>query len=237
MGWLSLVTKVVPKVLTGGTKATSTLWRGGTTVVGAGWKTATTVAAHPKTAIATAVGGWALMHKSENPEESMGTAVGKTMRESVDGSGGFVHDVVNGFTGKNTVEEVKDTASSVLDSTTSTLGDLKDTVTESKGLLGTLSDSLKGIGTFLGNMFGGNGMNMFGNFFNNMASGKVGGLSIGALILGAYMIFGRTGMLGKLGGALLAMMMIGGNSQRQTQVVAQSQGQQLADNQSHGMHR
>ena len=167
----------------------------------------------------------------------MGTAVGKTMRESVDGSGGFVHDVVNGFTGKNTVEEVKDTASSVLDSTTSTLGDLKDTVTESKGLLGTLSDSLKGIGTFLGNMFGGNGMNMFGNFFNNMASGKVGGLSIGALILGAYMIFGRTGMLGKLGGALLAMMMIGGNSQRQTQVVAQSQGQQLADNQSHGMHR
>ena len=237
MGWLSLVTKVVPKVLTGGTKATSTLWRGGTTVVGAGWKTATTVAAHPKTAIATAVGGWALMHKSDNPEESMGTAVGKTMRESVDGSGGFVHDVVNGFTGKNTVEEVKDTASSVLDSTTSTLGDLKDTVTESKGLLGTLSDSLKGIGTFLGNMFGGNGMNMFGNFFNNMASGKVGGLSIDALILGAYMIFGRTGMLGKLGGALLAMMMIGGNSQRQTQVVAQSQGQQLADNQSHGMHR
>lgn len=237
MGWLSLVTKVVPKVLTGGTKATSTLWRGGTTVVGAGWKTATTVAAHPKTAIATAVGGWALMHKSDNPEESMGTAVGKTMRESVDGSGGFVHDVVNGFTGKNTVEEVKDTASSVLDSTTSTLGDLKDTVTESKGLLGTLSDSLKGIGTFLGNVFGGNGMNMFGNFFNNMASGKVGGLSIGALILGAYMIFGRTGMLGKLGGALLAMMMIGGNSQRQTQVVAQSQGQQLADNQSHGMHR
>ena len=237
MGWLSLVTKVVPKVLTGGTKAPSTLWRGGTTVVGAGWKTATTIAAHPKTAIATAVGGWALMHKSDNPEESMGTAVGKTMRESVDGSGGFVHDVVNGFTGKNTVEEVKDTASSVLDSTTSTLGDLKDTVTESKGLLGTLSDSLKGIGTFLGNMFGGNGMNMFGNFFNNMASGKVGGLSIGALILGAYMIFGRTGMLGKLGGALLAMMMIGGNSQRQTQVVAQSQGQQLADNQSHGMHR
>ena len=237
MGWLSLVTKVVPKVLTGGTKATSTLWRGGTTVVGAGWKTATTIAAHPKTAIATAVGGWALMHKSDNPEESMGTAVGKTMRESVDGSGGFVHDVVNGFTGKNTVEEVKDTASSVLDSTTSTLGDLKDTVTESKGLLGTLSDSLKGIGTFLGNMFGGNGMNMFGNFFNNMASGKVGGLSIGALILGAYMIFGRTGMLGKLGGALLAMMMIGGNSQRQTQVVAQTQDQQLAENQLQGMHR
>ena len=209
MGWLSLVTKVVPKVLSSGTKATSTLWRGGTTVAGTGWKAATTVAAHPKTAMVTAVGGWALLNKKD--DESLGTSVGKTMRGSVDESG--------------------------IDSASSTLGELKDTVTESKGLLGTLSDSLKGIGTFLGNMFGGNGMNMFGNFFNNMASGKVGGLSIGALILGAYMIFGRTGMLGKLGGALLAMMMIGGNSQQQTQTASQTQGQQLAENQSHGMHR
>jgi len=235
MGWLSLVTKVVPKVLSSGTKATSTLWRGGTTVAGTGWKAATTVAAHPKTAMVTAVGGWALLNKKD--DESLGTSVGKTMRGSVDESGSFVHDVVNGFTGENTVESVKDTASNVIDSASSTLGELKDTVTESKGLLGTLSDSLKGIGTFLGNMFGGNGMNMFGNFFNNMASGKVGGLSIGALILGAYMIFGRTGMLGKLGGALLAMMMIGGNSQQQTQTTSQTQGQQLAENQSHGMHR
>lgn len=237
MGWLSLVTKVVPKVLSSGTKATSFLWRGGATVTGAGWKAATKIAAHPKTAIATAVGGWALMHKADNPDESLGTAVGKTMRESVDGSGSFLHDAVNGFTGEDTVEIVKDTAGNVLDATTSTLGELKDTVTESKGLLGNLSDSLKGIGTFLGNMFGGNGMNMFGNFFNNIASGKVGGLSIGALILGAYMIFGRTGILGKLGGALLSMMMIGSNSQHQTQTVTQRQGQQLTDNQSQCMHR
>ena len=80
-------------------------------------------------------------------------------------------------------------------------------------------------------------MNMFGNFFNNLASGKVSGLGIGALIVGAYMIFGRTGMLGKLGGALLAMMMIGGNSQQQTQTNAAAQDQQLAESQSHGMRR
>lgn len=238
MSWLgTLATKVVPKVFMGGAKATSTLWRGGSTVVGAGWKTATTVASNPKTAAAVAVGGWALMHKSCNPDESLGTAVGKTVRETFDGSGGFVHDAVNGFTGENTVEEAKQMAGNVIDSTSSTLSELKESVTESKGILGTLSDSLSGIGKFLGNMFNGGGMNMFGNFFNNLSSGKVGGLGIGALILGGYMMFGRTGLLGKIGGALLAMMMIGGNSQRQDVSVQQTQGQQLAEDKNRGMHR
>ena len=237
MGWLSLVTKIVPKVLTGGTKATSMLWRGGAAVTGAGWKAAKTVAAYPKTSIATAVGGWALMEKAQHPDESFGTAVGKTVRGGVDSGGEFLHDAVNGFAGENTVEAVKDTAGNVMDAATGTLGELKDTVTESKGLLGTLADSMKGISSFLGNISGGNGMNMFGNFFNNLARGKVSGLGIGALIVGAYMIFGRTGMLGKLGGALLAMMMIGGNSQQQTQTNAAAQDQQLAESQSHGMRR
>lgn len=141
----------------------------------------------------------------------MGTAVGKTLREGVDGSGDFTHDMVNGFTGKNTVEEVKDTTKSVLDG-------LKDTASETKGILGTLADTLQGISKFLGNMFGGDGMGMFSNFFSNLGNGKVSGLGIGALIASAYMIFGRTGLLGKIGGALMAMMMIGNNSSKQAQV-------------------
>ena len=76
-------------------------------------------------------------------------------------------------------------------------------------------------------MFGGNGTNMFGNFFNNLASGKISGWGIGALIAAAYMVFGRTGLLGKVGGALMAMMMIGNNSQRQTQTVAQAENQEM----------
>lgn len=238
MGWLStLATKVVPRVFTGGAKATSTLWRGGSTVVGAGWKAASTVASNPKTAAAVAVGGWALMHKSNNPEESMGTAVGKTVRETFDGSGGFVHDAVNGFTGKNTVEDAKEIASNVVDTTSNAISDIKESVTESKGILGTLSDSLSGIAKFLSGLFNGDGLGMFGNFFNNLASGKVGGLGIGALILGGYMMFGRTGLLGKIGGALLAMMMIGGNSQRQSVSAQQAQGQQVAEDKTRTMHR
>lgn len=187
-------------------------------------------ARNPKTTAVAGVAAFAGWHKLNNPDETVGTAVGKTLRQGVDGTGDFAHDAVNGFTGENTVEQVKDTTSNVLN-------DLKDTVSESKGILGTLGDTLKGISDFLGNIFGGNGMNMFANFFNNLSSGRVSGLSIGGLIAAGYLIFGRSGLLGKIGGALLAMMMIGGNSHHQSQAVAQANTQQQTRDQQQGLHR
>lgn len=232
MGWFSLVTKVVPKLWRGGTKVTSTLWNGGASVSGAGGKVVTAVAKNPKTTVVTGVAAYAGWDKLTHPDESLGTAVGRTLRSGVDGSGGFAHDAVNGFTGENTVEQVTETATSVVSG-------LQGAATETKGLLGTIGDSLRGISSFLGNLFGGNGTNMFGNFLNNLTSGKISGWGIGALIAASYMIFGRTGLLGKIGGALMAMMMIGNNSQRQTQAVAQTQerqqGQELE--QERGMRR
>ena len=138
--------------------------------------------------------------------------------------------MVNGFTGKNTVEEVKDTTKSVLDG-------LKDTASETKGILGTLGDTLQGISKFLGNMFGGDGMGMFSNFFSNLGNGKVSGLGIGALIASAYMIFGRTGLLGKIGGALMAMMMIGNNSSKQAQVKEETLEKQETQEKQNSIHR
>ena len=232
MGWFSLVTKVVPKLWRGGTKVTSTLWNGGASVAGAGTKVVTAVAKNPKTTVVTGVAAYAGWDKLTNPDESIGTAVGKTLRDGVEGVGGFAHDTVNGFTGEKTVEQVRDTATSVV-------SDLQGAASETKGLLGTIGDSLRGISSFLGNLFGGNGGNMFGNFLNNLTSGHISGWGIGALIAASYMIFGRTGLLGKIGGALMAMMMIGNNSQRQTQAVAQTQerqqGQELE--QERGMRR
>ena len=232
MGWFSLVTKVVPKLWRGGTKVTSTLWNGGASVAGAGTKVVTAVAKNPKTTVVTGVATYAGWDKLTNPDESIGTAVGKTLRDGVEGVGGFAHDTVNGFTGEKTVEQVRDTATSVV-------SDLQGAASETKGLLGTIGDSLRGISSFLGNLFGGNGGNMFGNFLNNLTSGNISGWGIGALIAASYMIFGRTGLLGKIGGALMAMMMIGNNSQRQTQAVAQTQerqqGQELE--QERGMRR
>jgi len=230
MSWLSLATRILPKVWRATGNATSSLWRGGSAVAGTGSKVAAAAARNPKTTAVAGVAAFAGWKKLNTPDESMGTAVGKTVREGVNGSGNFLHDAVNGFTGKETVEEVKDTTSNVLT-------DLKETATETKGILGSLGDTLQGVSNFLGNMFGGNGMGMFSNFFSNLTSGKVSGLGIGGLIAAGYMLFGRTGLLGKIGGAMLAMMMIGSNSQQQTQAVSQETTRQQAQNEQRGMHR
>lgn len=184
----------------------------------------------PQDSLVGGVAAFAGWQKLTNSDESYGTAVGKTLRKGVDGTGDFSHDVVNGFTGKNTVEDVKDTASNVLTG-------VKETAEEAKGVLGTLGETLRGISHFLGNLFGGNGTNMFGNFLDNLVHGKVSGLSIGALIAASYLIFGRTGLLGKIGGALMAMMMVGNNSQKQTPSVAQTAENELAREQQTGLRR
>ena len=234
MGWLSLLTKAVPKLWRSGLKATSTLWQGGkaatVTVANATAKVASAAARNPKTAVVGGVAAFAGWQKLTHSDESYGTAVGKTLRKGVDGTGDFSHDVVNGFTGKNTVEDVKDTATNVL-------ADVKDTAVEAKGVLGTLGETLRGISHFLGNLFGGNGTNMFGNFLDNLVHGKVSGLGIGALIAASYLIFGRTGLLGKIGGALMAMMMVGNNAQKQVQSVAQTEDNELAREQQTGLRR
>ena len=234
MGWFSLATRLVPQLFRGAAKATSTLWKGGSTVIGSTAKVASAAAKNPKTALALGIGSYAGWSKLNNPDESYGTAVGKTARAAVGEAGSFGHDAVNGFTGEKTVENVTDSATNVI-------SDVKETASEAKSIVGTLGDTLKGISNFFGNLFGGNGTNMFTNFFNNIGQGNISGLGIGALIAAGYLIFGRTGLLGKIGGMLMAMMMIGNNSQSQTQNLAQAQTQQKENEQvqeqQRGMHR
>lgn len=223
MGWLSLGTKIITKTMRSGVNASSTLWKGGTTVMGAAANVAGAAARNPKTAVSLGIASFAGWKMLDNPDKSFGTAVGETTREMVGGSGGFAHDVVNGFTGEKTVESVRDGAADITNG-------IKDTLGETKGVLGTLSDTLQGLGKFISNIFGGNGTNMFSDFFRNFGEGKVSGLGIGGLLAASYMMFGRTGLLGKIGGALLAMMMIGGNSQRHevstSETIAQNQSQE-----------
>lgn len=92
-----------------------------------------------------------------------------------------------------------------------------------------------GVSSFLGNTFGGNGMNMFGNFFSNLFSGRVSGMSIAGLLAGAWMMFSRFGMWGKIGGALLAMMMIGNNSQQQSMTPSVQMSNGMAQNANQGI--
>ena len=90
----------------------------------------------------------------------------------------------------------------------------------------------------------GNAGNMLGNFFSNLAHGKVSGLSIVGLIAGAFLVFGRTGWLGKIAGIFLTMMMIGNNTQRLQEASVtdnqrQARPQQEQEEQTHsgGMRR
>ena len=229
MGWLSLATRIVPKVWRAGTKATSSLWRGGSAVLGTSGKVLSVAAKNPKTTVAAGVASFAGWRMLDHPEESAGTAVGKTVRSGVDGSGDFLHDAVNGFTGEETVEEVKDT-------TTHVVNDLKETVAESKNVLGSLGNTLQELGSSIGNLLG-SGINMISNLFANISNGRISGLGIGGLIAASYMMFGRTGLLGKISGALLATMLIGGTSRQQTQTVGQETNQQQSHEQHHMIRR
>lgn len=80
MGWLSLATRILPKVWRAGSKATSTVWKGGSAVLGTGGKALTLAARNPKATAATGIATFAGWRMLEHPEESLGTAVGKTVR-------------------------------------------------------------------------------------------------------------------------------------------------------------
>lgn len=87
----------------------------------------------------------------------------------------------------------------------------------------SLNETWSGISTFLGNLTGGNGLEMFSNFFSNLGKGNVSGLGMLGLVASALLVFGRFGWLGKIGGLLLGMMLIGNNSRvEQAQPVGQT---------------
>ena len=99
-----------------------------------------------------------------------------------------------------------------------------------------VSGAWGGIGSFLKNMFGGNGLDMLGNFFGNIGKGNVSGLSMLGLVASSLLIFGRFGWLGKIAGALMGMMLIGSNS-RGVQMEQPSQRESQDVQRNGGMRR
>ncbi len=136
--------------------------------------------------------------------------------------------------GEKNVDAVVETTSAVTEkvgdiakSTGEALGSVSEGVRQSGSALGGISD-------FMNGMSGGQGGNMFSNFFSNICNGNVSGMSIAGLLAAGLMIFGRTGFLGKIGGILLAMMLIGNNSR-----ISQAQASQpvAPEQQSGGIRR
>lgn len=96
------------------------------------------------------------------------------------------------------VKELKDKAGEAVDSMNNAMGDI--------------NSKWSGMSNFFRGIFGGNGLEMFGNFFKNLGKGNVSGLSLAGLVTASFLTFGRFGWLGKIAGAMLGMMLIGNNS-------------------------
>lgn len=110
--------------------------------------------------------------------------------------------------GEETIDKVEETVSDVKglkDSAVKAVDTVSDAMTD-------VNSKWSGMTKFFRGLFGGNGLDMFGNFFRNIGNGNVSGLSIAGLVVAAFMIFGRFGFLGKIAGAMLGMTMIGNNS-------------------------
>ena len=161
---------------------------------------------------------------------TIGAGVGYIGWEALVNDKPVVRTVADVAIGKDNVDAVVDTTSNTMDSVKETVSDVKETVSGLQGTVQQANSTFGGISEFLKNIFGGNGTNMFGNFFSNIGKGNVSGLSIVGLLAAGLMIFGRFGWLGKIGGALLGMMLIGNNSilrqqpQPAVQPLTQTQG-------------
>ena len=127
----------------------------------------------------------------------------------------------------------KQTATEIKDQVSSTIGRATDYATDGQGVTATVKDEAKDLIDATHTIARGNSMSTIGNFIHNLTSGNVSMLGIGGMIVGAMMMFGRSGILGKIGGLLMLSLLIGSNSQslHQTPILEQNQDNGLNQNQ------
>ena len=183
--------------------------------------------------------GDAMIH----PQRTL-TGLGKATKTAVVGGGmGYLawENIVNDkpivrtaadvLVGEETVDkglEVAGKASDKVGNMAEKVGENMESISSS---VSGLSGAWSGIGSFLKNMLGGNGLDMFGSFFGNIGKGNVSELSMLGLVASSLLVFGRFGWLGKIAGALMGMMLIGSNSRGvQTEQPSQNESQDVQRN-------
>jgi hypothetical protein len=155
---------------------------------------------------------------------SVGGAMGYVTWEALVNDKPVVRSVSEAVVGKRAVAKTVDAAYGLTDQVSNTLQGVQ---TASQNV----SQTWSGLGSVLGNSF-----NTMGNFLGNLMSGNVSGISVLGLLLSGLLIFGHSGWLGKIAGAIMSMMLIGSNAEtlgrsqsslnftEQTQQMAQSGG-------------
>lgn len=198
-----------------------------------------------------AVGG-AVLHPSQTlrgagsalKTVTVGAAAGYVGWEKLTTDKSVVRIVSDAVIGEDTTNAISGTAKAATETVNKLTGKAEQTFDSVSQASSSLSSTLDGASNFLSGVSNGNAGNMLGNFFSNLAHGKVSGLSIVGLIAGAFLVFGRTGWLGKIAGIFLTMMMIGNNTQRlqeasvtDNQRQARPQQEQKEQTHSGGMRR
>ena len=177
--------------------------RGTGHVIGVTGKTLGSAALHPQR---TLMGAGKAMQTA-----AVGSAAGYVTWEKLTTDKSVARIVGDAVIGENATEAVAQTANDV-QRLTGKAGEAVDAV---NGAMSDVNSKWSGMTNFFRGIFGGNGVDMFGNFFGNLAKGNVSGLSIAGFVAAAFLTFGRFGWLGKIAGAMLGMMLIGNNSNMQ----------------------
>ena len=195
-----------------------------------------------------AVGG-AVLHPSQTlrgagsalKTATVGAAAGYVGWEKLTTDKSVVRIVSDSVIGEDTTNAISGTAKAATETVNKLTGKAEQTFDSVSQASSSLSSTLDGASNFLSGVSNGNAGNMLGNFFSNLAHGRVSGLSIVGLIAGAFLVFGRTG---KIAGIFLTMMMIGNNTQRlqeasvtDNQRQARPQQEQKEQTHSGGMRR
>lgn len=207
------------------------LWKGGEQVATKSYRVAEHIAMHPIKSVkvgAVAYGGWQLV------------ANNKPIVDSVKDYGGWLVEKIAGEDRKKTylqtADDVKNTVKGAGDKIRSVGDDVADATKESvdkiKDAGGEVIDNVRGS---VNGVSGGDSMSKMGGFLGNVTSGNINGLSVIGLLLSAYMLFGRTGILGKVGGLLMGMLALSSSlspSVSDSQTLQQNSSQDM----SRGMH-
>ena len=154
-----------------------------------------------------AVGG-AVLHPSQTlrgagsalKTATVGAAAGYVGWEKLTTDKSVVRIVSDAVIGEDTTNAISGTAKAATETVNKLTGKAEQTFDSVSQASSSLSSTLDGASNFLSGVSNGNAGNMLGNFFSNLAHGRVSGLSIVGLIAGAFLVFGRTGWLGKIAG-------------------------------------
>lgn len=177
---------------------------------------------HPILTVGGTVGAWSALESAVG-EKSFKENVKENTKEVATRALEFGKGVISGTADAVTGDkDVQDVTKAAVETGKKVKETGEDIFEHGRGVGNMLSEIVNTIGSFFGGV---------SNMLSSLTNGKVGGLGVVGLLASAYLIFGRTGILGKIGGLLMGMTLLSGIMRPSENVsAAQSVAQQRGKN-------